>query len=96
MVKEDLVQRCLAATERPDDSGPVAPDRKQVKTGVEAIFESLSETLASGGRAEIRRFGIFTVRKRKTGVARNPRTNEVVDIPPGWVVRFRRSKDLSD
>ncbi len=96
MVKEDLIQRCLAATHRPSDTRPAAVDRARIKKAVETIFASLSDTLATGGRVEIRRFGIFAVRPRKTGVARNPRTNQEVNIPPGRVVRFRRGKELAD
>ncbi len=96
MVKEDLVQRCLAATRSPESASPSYPDREQVKKAVESIFAALSNTLAAGGRVEIRRFGIFAVRPRKTGIARNPRTNQVVDIPPGRVVRFRCGKDLAN
>ncbi len=94
MVKEDLIRRCLAATDLPDRSRPPPPGRKQVKAAVECVFRALGDTLGAGGRVEIRRFGIFVVRPRKTGVARNPRTNQVVAIPPGNVVRFRRGKDL--
>jgi nucleoid DNA-binding protein len=43
---------------------------------------------------ELRGFGIFNVRPRKTGIGRNPRTGAEVAIPPGKAVRFKPGKEL--
>ena len=37
---------------------------------------------------------VFTVRPRKTGIGRNPRTGAEVNIPPGKAVRFKPGKEL--
>jgi DNA-binding protein HU-beta len=37
---------------------------------------------------------VFTVKPRKTGIGRNPRTGEEVNIPPGKAVRFKPGKEL--
>jgi DNA-binding protein HU-beta len=42
----------------------------------------------------LRRFGVFNVRPRKTGIGRNPRTGQEVSIPPGKAVRFKPGKEL--
>ena len=42
----------------------------------------------------LRRFGVFNVRPRKTGIGRNPRTGAEVSIPPGKAVRFKPGKEL--
>jgi nucleoid DNA-binding protein len=42
----------------------------------------------------LRGFGVFTVKPRKTGVGRNPRTGTEVSINPGKAVRFKPGKDL--
>jgi len=34
------------------------------------------------------------VKPRKTGIGRNPRTGEEVNIPPGKAVRFKPGKEL--
>ena len=39
-------------------------------------------------------FGTFNVRKRKTRVARNPRTGDPVDVPSRSVPVFKPSKHL--
>ena len=61
---------------------------------LDAVFESMKLALARGGRVELRGFGIFTLRPRKTGIGRNPRTGAAAAIPPGKVVRFRLGKEL--
>lgn len=60
----------------------------------EAFLHSLRGALARGERIELRGFGVFTVRPRKTGVARNPKTGEAATIPTGRVVRFRPGKEI--
>jgi nucleoid DNA-binding protein len=34
------------------------------------------------------------VKPRKTGIGRNPRTGQQVEIPPGKAVRFKPGKEL--
>ena len=42
----------------------------------------------------VERTGVFSVKPRKTGIGRNPRTGSEVNIPPGKAVRFKPGKDL--
>ena len=42
----------------------------------------------------MRGFGVFSVRARKTGIGRNPRTGTEVSIAPGKAVRFKPGKEL--
>jgi nucleoid DNA-binding protein len=49
----------------------------QVAEVVDAMIEAMKAALAQGGKVEIRGFGNFTVRQRKTRRARNPRTGEI-------------------
>ena len=51
-------------------------------------------SLEQGDRIELRGFGVFTVKPRKTGIGRNPRTGAEVSIPPGKAVRFKPGKEL--
>lgn len=86
MVKADLFTRAMDAANLLE--GRVA------RKAVEARFESLGAALQRGDRVLLRRFGVFGAASRKTGVARNPRTGEPMDIPPGRVVRFRPAVSL--
>jgi DNA-binding protein HU-beta len=59
-----------------------------------SVIESAQKALAAGNRIELRGFGVFNVRPRKTGIGRNPRTGAEVSIPPGRAVRFKPGKEL--
>src|SRR6266571_3612028 len=85
MIKQDLIQRVVERTGLP---------RTKAEAAVDAIFESMKQTLIAGDRIELRGFGVFTVKPRKTGIGRNPRTGAEVTIAPGKAVRFKPGKDL--
>lgn len=76
-------------------------ERRDIKTIqaeqiVETIFDSMAETLASGGRIEIRGFGSFFSREYYGRIARNPRSGKLVDIKTRRLPRFKVGKDLSE
>lgn len=85
VIKQDLIQRVVERTGLP---------RTKAETAVDAIFESMKQTLVNGERIELRGFGVFTVKPRKTGIGRNPRTGAEVSIAPGKAVRFKPGKEL--
>jgi len=68
--------------------------RTKAEQAVETVFETMKNALGKGERIELRRFGVFNVRPRKTGIGRNPRTGQEVSIPPGKAVRFKPGKEL--
>ena len=68
--------------------------KTKAELAVETVFESMKKALAGGNRIELRGFGVFNVRPRKTGIGRNPRTGAEVSIPPGRAVRFKPGKEL--
>jgi DNA-binding protein HU-beta len=68
--------------------------KTKAEMAVETVFDSLKKALAEGDRIELRGFGVFNVKARKTGVGRNPRTGEEVSIQPGKAVRFKPGKEL--
>ena len=68
--------------------------KAKAEMAVETIFDSMKKALAKGNRIELRGFGVFTVKPRKTGIGRNPRTGAEVSIPPGKAVRFKPGKEL--
>ena len=70
--------------------------RTKAETAVDTVFEGLKQALAAGERIELRGFGVFSVRARKTGIGRNPRTGTEVSIAPGKAVRFKPGKELKD
>ncbi len=54
----------------------------------------MKNALGASDRIELRGFGVFNVKPRKTGVGRNPRTGAEVSIAPGKAVRFKPGKEL--
>jgi DNA-binding protein HU-beta len=68
--------------------------RTKAEQAVETVFQAMKSALGKGERIELRRFGVFNVRPRKTGIGRNPRTGQEVSIPPGKAVRFKPGKEL--
>ena len=85
MIKLDLINEVV------DKTGVTKTKAEQA---VETVFESMKKALTRGDRIELRGFGVFTVRPRKTGIGRNPRTGQQVNIPPGKAVRFKPGKEL--
>jgi len=85
LIKQDLIQRVVERTGLP---------RIKAESAVDAIFEAMKNSLSSGDRIELRGFGVFNVKPRKTGVGRNPRTGAEVSIAPGKAVRFKPGKEL--
>jgi nucleoid DNA-binding protein len=85
LIKQDLIQRVVERTGLP---------RVKAESAVDAIFEAMKTALGGSDRIELRGFGVFTVKPRKTGVGRNPRTGTEVTINPGKAVRFKPGKEL--
>ena len=85
MIKLDIVNEVVNRT---------GITKTRAEMAVETVFESLKKALAAGDRIELRGFGVFNVKARKTGVGRNPRTGQEVSIRPGKAVRFKPGKEL--
>jgi DNA-binding protein HU-beta len=85
VIKLDIVNAVVAKTNI---------SRTKAEQAVETVFESLKNAMGRGQRIELRKFGVFSVKPRKTGIGRNPRTGEEVSIPPGKAVRFKPGKEL--
>lgn len=70
----------------------------QLKTKeiVQWTFDAIVETLVSEGRIELRNFGVFEVKRRKPRRARNPRTNEPVEVEAKNVVTFQPGKVMEE
>ncbi len=69
---------------------------KEGKEILELILSAMAHALSKGERVEIRGFGSFATRVRKTRIGRNPKTGTLVEVPAKRVPYFRPSKDLRD
>ena len=66
------------------------------KNVVQNVLDGITEILIREGRLELRDFGVFAVKQRKERKARNPKTNEIVMVPPRKVVTFKAGKALQE
>lgn len=69
---------------------------KDVELAIKTILEEMSQTLASGGRIEIRGFGSFSLHYRAPRTGRNPKTGDVVDLTGKYVPHFKPGKELRE
>ncbi|NLP18268.1 MAG: HU family DNA-binding protein [Firmicutes bacterium] len=70
--------------------------KKDAEKAVNAVFETIQETMATGERVQLIGFGTFEVRDRKARKGRNPQTGEEIDIPAAKVPAFKAGKGLRD
>ena len=69
---------------------------KDIELSVKTIIESMIDSLTKGKRIEIRGFGSFSLRYRKSRVGRNPKSGESVNIDERYVPHFKPGKDLKE
>src|SRR3954469_7913789 len=91
MTKADLVERVTAQISR--TAGPMI-SKKDCARVVDAFLEAIKESLQTQENIEVRGFGTFKIRNRKTRVARNPRTGSPVEVSARPVPVFKPSKEL--
>ena len=61
---------------------------------IKKLIEYMSLNLYQGERIEIRGFGTFCIRDRKSIRARNPKSGESIELPKRSIPYFRASKLL--
>ncbi|HEX3148394.1 MAG TPA: HU family DNA-binding protein [Gemmataceae bacterium] len=87
MTKKEIVRRISDRAEL---------TQLKTKEIVQWTFDAIIDTLITDGRIELRNFGVFEVRRRKARRARNPRTNDRVDVPEKNVVTFQPGKEMEE
>ncbi len=66
----------------------------EVKKILQKTFDSIIEALVRGEKIELRNFGVFKVKQRKSRTGRNPRTGQVVPVPSRKVVTFKPGLEM--
>ena len=85
ITKKDLVENISEKT------GLTQVDTKIV---IESFLDSIAKALQGGSNIEIRGFGRFKIKRKKARIARNPRTNEHIQVQEGVKPVFEASKEL--
>jgi integration host factor subunit beta len=70
--------------------------QRDIETLVSTIFDDISSTLLEGGRVELRGFGAFSIRRRESRKARNPKNGKEVHIGERYAIYFRTGKELRE
>lgn len=70
--------------------------KKQAETIVNIVFDSIVDSLRAGEKIELRGFGSFRLRSRKSRTGRNPKTGQKVDVPSKKIPYFKPGKELKE
>lgn len=68
--------------------------KKDTKAVVDAVLETITETLAKGEQVALIGFGTFSVKARNARTAKVPGTDKTVDVPATTVAKFKVGKAL--
>lgn len=77
-------------------TGSAGLSRADATKAVDAVLDSVTSTLAGGGRVSLVGFGTFSVKARAARMGRNPRTGEAIQIKASNVPGFKAGKALKD
>jgi integration host factor subunit beta len=87
MTKADLVEEVIRVS---------SLSKKQAETIVNTVFDSIVEALQQDDKIELRGFGSFRVRRRRSRQGRNPKTGDRVAVPAKRIPYFKPGKELKD
>lgn len=87
MNKTDLINAVAEKTEMTKKDSGIA---------VEAVLNTITETLAEGDSVSVLGFGKFETRHRAARTARNPQTGDPIEVPATTVPAFKAGKGLKD
>ncbi len=69
---------------------------KKAEEIINIVFDTMTESLATGDRIEIRGFGSLVVKNYKAYRGRNPKTGEEIDVKPKKLPFFKVGKELRE
>ena len=70
--------------------------KQDSRKAVDALFETISNTLAKEEKIQLIGFGTFEVRERSERTGRNPQTGEEMTIPASKIPAFKPGKELKE
>ena len=87
MNKQDLIAKVAEVT---------GMQKSDSEKAVNAVFDQITDTLKARGEVRLVGFGTFKTSIRKASQGRNPRTNEVIQIPQSTRPKFTPGKGLKE
>jgi DNA-binding protein HU-beta len=70
--------------------------KKGSENVLNVILNTITSQLANGEKVSLAGFGVFEPKERAPRVGRNPKTNEVVEIPATRSPKFKPAKAFKD
>ena len=86
MTKAEIIEQVVART---------GIDKPAVAVAVEAIMETIKQSMASGENIYLRGFGTFLLKKRAAKTGRNISKGTSVKIPAHYIPAFKPSKEFA-
>ena len=77
-------------------SGKTGLSKKDIASVIDAMQDSITNTLVKGNKVSLVGFGTFQVSKRKARTGLNPRTRATIQIPACTVPKFVAGKGLKE
>jgi integration host factor subunit beta len=87
MTKADLVEEVVRVAR---------VSKKHAEIIVNTVFSSIVAALKQEDKIELRGFGSFRVRRRRSRQGRNPKTGDRVEVPEKRIPYFKPGKELKD
>jgi integration host factor subunit beta len=87
MTKAELVEEVARVAEL---------TKKHSEVIVNTVFDSIIEALQKDEKIELRGFGSFRIRQRRSRQGRNPKTGDKVDVPAKKIPYFKPGKELKE
>lgn len=85
MTKKDIILKVS------DETNIKQTDVKKV---VQRTLDCILDALVRGEKIELRNFGVFKIKQRKSRTGRNPRTGQTVPVPPRKAVVFKPGLEM--
>jgi DNA-binding protein HU-beta len=63
-------------------------------TPVDAVLQTIQQTLSNGNEVKVMGFGVFSIKDRPARTGRNPKTGAPIEIAPSTQVKFKPSADF--
>lgn len=70
--------------------------RKQAEAALNALTDTITETLKAGDKVQMMGFGSFEIKERAARTGRNPATGETIEIPASKTPVFKAGKSFRD
>ena len=70
--------------------------KKDCEVALDTFVAAIKDALKSGDRVQLVGFGVFEVKDRAARTARNPKTNEPVQIPASRLPTFKPGKAFKE